>query len=330
MEEKQLTLQDIQDAARRIAPYAIHTPLLREASMDGALGGCQVYLKAEMLQVTGAFKLRGAANCILSLSPEERARGVICVSSGNHGKACATVGHLTDTPVVVVLPENVPRTKMLGVERMGGTVIPTHRDYNKRMAVAREQIRLHGYTMVHAFEDYRVMAGQGTIGLEILEDLPDVDTVIVPVSGGGLMAGVATAIKSLNPRVKLVGAQAANSDGYAASWRAGKWTTIETKPTLADGLTCEEPSEPNYGILKKYVDEFVTADEAYIKDAVKLVAAEAKLLAEPSACVGIAAVLQGNYKPAPKERVSFVLSGGNWDIDMIGKILNDEPVQGVS
>lgn len=324
-----LTLQDIQDAARRIKPYTIHTPLLREASMDGPLGDCQVYVKAEMLQVSGSFKMRGATNRILSMSEEDRSRGVICVSSGNHGKACATIGHLTGTPIHVVLPEDAPQSKMRGIEKMGGSVILAPRDYLKRMEVAREQVRLHGYTMVHAYEDYGVMAGQGTIGLEILEDLPDVDTVIVPVSGGGMMSGIATAIKSQRSNVKLVGAQAENSDGYAATWRAGKWVTIVTKPTLADGLTCEEPSEPNYSIMKQYVDAFVTADEDHIREAVKLVAAESKLLAEPSSCVGIGAVLSGNYRPRPGEKICFVLSGGNWDIDQIGKILNDEPVEGV-
>lgn len=240
-----------------------------------------------------------------------------------------TVGHLTGTPITVVLPEDVPQAKMLGVEKMGGTVIPAPRDYNKRMAVAYEQVEKNGYTMVHAYENYGVMAGQGTIGLEILEDLEDVDTVIVPVSGGGMMSGIATAIKSLKPEVKVIGAQASNSDGYAASWRAGKWATIVTQATLADGLTCEEPSEPNYSIMKKYVDDFVTADEDSIRTAVKLIASEAKLMAEPSACVGVGAVLSGSYKPQPNEKICFVLSGGNWDVNMIGKILNDEPVSGV-
>lgn len=329
MDEKTLTLQDIYDAQERIKPYTRKTPLLREASMDEFLGDCQVYLKAEMLQVSGAFKMRGAANSILSLNDEQRKKGVICVSSGNHGKACATVGHLTGTPITVVLPEDVPQAKMRGVEKMGGTVIPAPRDYNKRMAVAYEQVEKNGYTMVHAYENYGVMAGQGTIGLEILEDLEDVDTVIVPVSGGGMMSGIATAIKSLKPEVKVIGAQASNSDGYAASWRAGKWATIVTQATLADGLTCEEPSEPNYSIMKKYVDDFVTADEDSIRTAVKLIASEAKLMAEPSACVGVGAVLSGSYKPQPNEKICFVLSGGNWDVNMIGKILNDEPVSGV-
>lgn len=239
------------------------------------------------------------------------------------------MGHLTGTHVTVVLPEDVPHTKIDGVRRMGGEAVPAPRPYEKRMAVARQLMEEHGYTMVHAFEDPHVMAGQGTIGLEVLEDLPELDTIVVPVSGGGLMSGISTAVKGKKPSVRTVGAQAANSDGFAASWRAGKKVRITSEPTIADGLTCSAPSEPDYSIIKKNVDQFITASEENIQEAMRLVAGEVKLLAEPSSCVGIGAFLGGDYHPAPGEKVCFVLSGGNWDVDQIGKVFNHEPVEAV-
>lgn len=328
MEKDTLVLQDIIEAQQRIRPYVVRTPLLREKSMDEILG-CEVYVKPEMLQITGAFKMRGAVNKIFSLSDEERARGIICSSSGNHGKACALAGRMTGTRIIVVLPEDAPHAKIDGIRELGGEVILGPRLYKDRWAMVREEVAKHGYTIAHGYEDYYVMAGQGTIGLEILEDLPYIDTVMVPVGGGGLIAGVATAIKSLRPEVKIIGIQAKASDGYVASRKAGHPVEVPCYPSLADGLGCRRPGDNPYPICDRYVDDFVSVSEEAIAEAVKIVAKEAKLIAEPSSCVGIAAMLDGEYKPEKNEKTAFILTSGNWDIDLIGKLLNDEHVDGM-
>ena len=328
MEKTTVTLNDVCEAAERIKPYIVRTKLIRQKTMDKKLG-CKVYLKPEMLQITGAFKMRGAMNKILSLSQEERDRGIICSSSGNHGQACALAGKMTGTHVVVVLPEDAPHVKIDKARALGAEVVLGPRYYDDRWKMVKEIQEKNGYTMAHGYEDYTVMAGQGTIGLEILEDLPYVDTVLVPVGGGGLIAGVATAIKEINPKVRIIGVQAKASDGYVQSRKAGHRVEVECFPSLADGLGCRKPGENPYPICEKYVDDFVSVTEEDIKEAVKLVAAEAKLVAEPSSCVGIAALLGGEVKVSPDENVCFILTSGNWDIDMIGKILNDEPVEGM-
>lgn len=326
MEKTTVTLQDIREAAKRIKPYVVRTPLLREKTMDKILG-CKVYVKPEMLQVTGAFKMRGAMNKILSLTQEERDRGIICSSSGNHSQACALAGQITGTHVVVVLPEDAPKIKIEKSKALGAEVVLGPRLYDARWEMVEKIQKEHGYTVAHGFEDYMVMAGQGTIGLEILEDLPYIDTVFVPVGGGGLIAGVSTAIKEINPKVRVIGVQAKASDGYVQSRKAGRRVEVESFPSLADGLGCWKPGKNPYPICEKYVDEFVSVTEDDIKKAVKIVANEAKLIAEPSSCVGIAAILGKEVKVKENERVAFVLTSGNWDIDMIGKILNDEEVE---
>ena len=328
MEKTSVTLQDIREAAQRIRPYIRHTPLLREQSMDKALG-CQAYLKPEMLQITGSFKLRGAFNKILSLTPDERKRGIIATSSGNHGQACAYAGQMLGIPVTVVIPEDAPVIKIENTRAMGAEVIVWNRKYVERWKKVCEEAAEHGYIIVHAFDDYTVMAGQGTIGLEILADLPDVDTVLVPIGGGGLISGISTAIKESKPNVRVIGAQAANSCAYYASRQNGYPSTVTSLPTVADGLTCSRTSENPYPIIEKYVDDIVVAEEEDIKQAVRLVTREAKLVAEPSACVGIAALLSGRVKTRPDEKVCSVLTAGNWDINMIGKLLKGEHIEGV-
>lgn len=328
MNKTTVSLQDIQEAAERIGPFIRHTPILRETSMDKSLG-CEVYLKPEMLQITGAFKLRGALNKILSLTPDERKQGIIATSSGNHGQACAYAGQMLGIQTTVVIPEDAPAIKIEKAKAMGANVIVWNRKYAERWKKVCEEAAQHGYIIVHAFDDYTVMAGQGTIGLEILEDLPDVGTVIIPIGGGGLISGISTAIKESKPNVRVIGAQAAANGAYYASRQNGYPSTVIPRPTIADGLTCSRTSENPYPIIEKYVDEIVAAEEEDIEEAVRLVIRDAKLVAEPSACVGIAALLSGRVKTEPGEKVCAVLTAGNWDIHMIGKILKGEHVEGI-
>ncbi len=329
MEKTSVTLQDIREAAERIGPHIRRTPLLREKSMDKVLG-CQVYLKPEMLQITGAFKLRGALSKILSLTPEELKKGIITSSSGNHAQACAYAGQMLGIHVTVVIPEDAPAIKIENAKAMGAEVIVWDRKYDERWKKVREEVAAHGYNIVHAYEDYTVMAGQGTIALEIMEDLPDVSTVLVPIGGGGLISGISTAIKESKPNVRVIGVQAAACCAYYVSRQNGRPSTSTwTQPTVADGLTCTRTGEKPYPIIEKYVDEIVVAEEEDIKEAVRLMARDAKLVAEPSACVGIAALLSGRVNTMPDEKVCTVLTSGNWDIDMIGKILKGEQVEGI-
>ena len=323
MEQNRPHLADIRGAAERIAPYIRRTPLLRQGNLDEKLG-CQVYLKPEMLQPVGAFKQRGALNAILLLSPEEREKGIITSSSGNHAQACAWAGQRLGMPVTVVIPEDAPQIKVDNARAMGARVILAHRDYYERWRLVAKECQEHGYVPVHPYEEPRVMAGQGTIGLEILSDLPEVDTVLVPVGGGGLISGVSTAIKETNPRVRVVGVQAAASPAYCRSREAGKRVSVEVEPTVADGLSCRQAGENPFPIIEEYVDELVEVSEGAILDAVRLIASQARLMAEPSAAVGIAALLEKAVAVRPEERVAVVLTAGNWDLSAMAQVLAGE------
>ena len=323
-----LTLEDIKKAKERISGYIRHTPLWEEERLEEFVG-CKLYLKPENLQLTGAFKIRGALNTALSLSKEELERGIITSSSGNHAQACAYVGRLLGIHTTVVVPEDAPKVKINNARHMGAEVILWDRAYAKRWEKVYEEEKLHGYTPIHGYEDPRVMAGQGTIGLEILEDLKDVQTVVVPIGGGGLISGISTAIKESNPNVRVVGVQAAASCAYYVSRLNGKPTPFESKETLADGITCGSVGTNPYPIIKKYVDEIVVVEEDSIKQALKLIADKAKLIVEPTSAVVIAALLEKKFKVDKDEKVCALLTSGNYDIDKLGKIYNDEEVSGV-
>lgn len=318
-----VTLKDIEAAAERIKDYAVHTPLLRCSALDEALG-CEVYLKPEMLQTTGAFKLRGAANSFMSLTEEMKEKGVICSSAGNHARACGTMGKLLGIKTVVVVPEDIPQAKFDAIKATGAEIHQTSRQGGMQQAKVEELVAQYGYESIHPTNDVRVIAGQGTVGLEIMQDLPNVDTILVPVGGAGLISGVGIAAKSINPKVKVIGIQAKANDAYTQSWKAGKPVEASFAHTIADGLDCRIPGSICFPLAMKYVDEYVSVEEDVIHEAVRLVIKESKLMAEPSSCVGVAAILGGLYKPQPGEKVAFVLTAGNWGIDRIGAILKGE------
>jgi len=324
-----ITLKDVQEAKTRITPYIRRTPLLDEPAMNAALG-CRIFLKPEMLQYVGAFKLRGAMNKILSLSEEDRAKGIITSSSGNHAQACAFAGQVLGCKAVVVIPEDAPQVKIDNARAMGAEVILWERTYDARWAKIAELVKEHGYVIVHPYQDPMVMAGQGTIGLEILEDVPDINTVLVPIGGGGLISGVATAIKESNPDIRVIGVQAAASAAYYDSRKAGHCVSVEPLPTVADGLSCRSASEVNFSVIEKYVDEIVTVEEDEITEAVRFVANKAKLIAEPSSCVGIAALMAGKVDVRPEDKVAGILTAGNWNIEDIGRILLGEAGRSVT
>jgi len=313
------TLQDIRDARERLKPHIRHTPLLRAERIEKA-AGCRVYLKPETLQVTGSFKIRGALNKTLSLPREAIANGVIATSSGNHAQGLAYAARLLGVKAILVVPVTTPRIKIANTRALGAEVILFDGDTAARWKRVHEIAEEKHYAVVHAFEDPLVMAGQGTIGCEILEDLEDVDTVIVPMGGGGLISGVATAIKEMKPSVRVVGAEPALTPKYFHSRLNKKRTSLPLKNTIADGLRLSVPGQNPYPIIERYVDEIVLVEDEHIIAGMRTLASDAKLIAEPAASIGIGALLAGAVKVRPDENVCAILTGGNWDLSELAEI----------
>ena len=307
------TLADIHEARERIKPYIRHTPLLRAEKIEPA-AGCRLYLKPETLQVTGAFKIRGALNKSLSLPREAIAKGIIATSSGNHAQGLAYAARTLGVKAVLVVPVTTPRIKIENTRALGAEVILFDGDTAARWKRVYEIAEEHGYAPVHAFEDPLVMAGQGTLACEVLEDLPDVDTVIVPMGGGGLISGVATALKESKPSVRVVGAEPALTPKYFESRRRGERTSLPRKNTIADGLRISVPGRNPFPIIEKYVDEIVLVEDEHIAAGMRVLARDAKLIAEPAAAIGIGALLARAVAVRRDEKVCVVLSGGNWDL----------------
>lgn len=307
------TIQDIREAQDRLKPHIRHTPLLRAEKIEKA-AGCQLYLKPETLQITGAFKIRGALNKTLSLPREEIANGIIATSSGNHAQGLAYAARMLGVKAILVLPVTTPKIKIANTEALGAEVILFDGDTAARWKRVYEIAEKNRYAVVHAFEDPLVMAGQGTIGCEILEDLKDVDTVIIPMGGGGLISGIATAIKETRPSVRVVGAEPALTPKYYHSRLNKQRTTLPLKNTIADGLRISVPGQNPYPIIERYVDEIVLVEDEHIVQGMRALAKDAKLIAEPAASIGIGALLAGAVKVRPDEKVCVVLTGGNWDL----------------
>jgi threonine dehydratase len=313
------TLQDILQARERLRPHIRHTPLLRAEKMEPALG-CQLYLKPETLQITGAFKIRGALNKSLSLPREALAHGIIATSSGNHAQGLAYAARMLGVKAILVVPVTTPSIKVENTRAMGAEVILFDGDTAARWQHVYEIAAQNHYTIVHAFEDPLVMAGQGTIGCEILEDLSDVDTVIIPMGGGGLISGIATAIKETRPSVRVIGAEPALTPKYFHSRLHKERTSLPLKNTIADGLRISVPGQNPYPIIEKYVDEIILVDDEHIVAGMRALAKDAKLIAEPAASIGIGALLAGSVELKPDEKVCVVLTGGNWDLCDLAEI----------
>ncbi len=315
-----ISLTDIQSAAGRLAPYIHRTPLIRAHALGAALG-CQAYLKPENLQLTGSFKIRGATNKILTMTDEERARGIIASSSGNHAQGVAFAARMLGIRATIVLPTNAPKVKVEGTRALGAEVVQYGYGSIERYKKLYEIVDEKGYSVVHSYNDPMLIAGQGTVGLEIMQDLADVDTVIVPLGGGGLMAGVAAAVKEIKPGVRVIGAEPAAIPRYSASRAAGQPVEVEMKDTVADGLMICVTGSNTYPIIERYVDELISVEDRFIVQALREILFRAKLLVEPSAAIGVAAALSGQVKIKPDEKVAFVLSGGNVDPETLDKLL---------
>ncbi len=311
-----LELNDVLQARERIEPYIIHTPLLRMQALDEYLG-CQVYLKPEMFQKTGSFKVRGATSRMTLLTPQEREHGVVTASSGNHAKAMAYAAKQMGIRATVVMPEGPNPAKLAGIRKLGADVLFQGTQTGERVAKAKELVAEKGYTLIHSHADFYVLAGQGTIALEVLQDEPDMDVIVTPVGGGGLISGVSTAAKGLKPDIRVFGAEPVSAPRYAESLAAGKALTIPTQFTIADGTRCNHADPGNFEIIRRRVDGLVSASEERIRQAMALCISEAKLVAEPSSVMGIAAALDGQLPVRPEDKVCFVLTGGNNDLSVL-------------
>jgi len=313
------TIQDIREAQERLKPHIRHTPILRAEKIEKAIG-CQLYLKPETLQITGAFKIRGALNKALSLSREEIANGLIATSSGNHAQGIAYAARMLGVKATLVVPVTTPRIKIENTQAMGAEVVLFDGDTAARWRKVCEIAAENKYAAVHGFEDPLVMAGQGTIGCEILEDLEDVDTVIVPLGGGGLLSGIATAIKEMKPSVRVIGAEPALTPKYYQSRINKERTSLPLKNTIADGVRISVPGQNPFPIIEKYVDEIVLVEDQHIIAGMCALARDAKLIAEPAASIGIGALLAGSIRVRPDEKVCAVLSGGNWNLSDLADV----------
>ena len=330
MPEPLVTIEQIRAAAARIAPVAVKTPLVR-AQFPGLSGHGQpreIYLKAESLQPIGAFKIRGAANKILQLTPEEVSRGVITYSSGNHGQATAYVAREVGAKAVIVMPSNAPAIKRAATISFGAEIVDVGLASSERLAKSDELVRKHGYVVIPPYDDEQIIAGQGTCGLEIVESLPSVDLVLVPVSGGGLLSGIAAAVKRLSPQTKVYGVEPELAGDTAESFRTGSivtWGPELTSRTLADGLRTQSVGERNFAHIQAFVDGIVTVTEPEIRAAMRAIVAATRLVPEPSGAVAAAALLfHADKLPAYKTAVA-VVSGGNVDPALLAQILTENP-----
>ena len=312
------SIQDIREALDRIAPYIIETPLLRMQNLDRFLG-CQVYVKLENLQNTvGAFKLRGALNRILSCPAETLKKGVVAVSSGNHGKAVAYVAKMLGIPATIVIPDTAAKVKIEAIQQLGADVVLT--TVTERFREGERIAKEKAVPLIHPYNDYAVMAGQGTAGLEIMEQQPDLDAVVVPMSGAGLIGGVSEAIKSIAPQVKVWGAEPAVLPKFTESRKAGESVDVGASPTIADALVSSKMGDLCFPVANRNVDMAADVDEAYILKGMKLLLMEGKLLAEPSSCIGMGGMLQGLYPVKPDMKVCFLISGGSVGFSQLEKL----------
>ena len=311
-----LSGKDVVRAWKALRKAAFRTPLTRSPGLSEAVGA-EVYLKWETLQHTGSFKFRGAYQKISSLRPHERERGLMTASAGNHGLAVAYVGRMMGAKTTIVVPTSAPRVKIEGCRTLGAEVIVEGAYYDESVTHCLQLASETGATYIHATEDEEVIAGHGTVGCEILEDLPDVQTVLVPVGGGGLISGMAIWIKSVDADIRVLGAQSTAARTMHDSFRAGKVMEVPYVPTLADGLA-GGVTQRNLDLVLKYVDDIVLAPEEKLKPAILWLLKEEGQLVEGAGIVGPAALLEGKVPVQPGEKVAVVISGGNVDTDVLG------------
>ena len=313
-------LSDIEDAQKILQDIIIPTPLLADARLSREIGA-SAFLKAECLQISGSFKIRGAYNKIHRLTDEEKKRGVIAASAGNHAQGVALAARLHHIKATIVVPEFAPLTKINATKNFGAEVHLHGSTFDEAFAYSKQLQAEHGYTYVHAFDDEKVIAGQGTIGLEIARDCPETTVIIVPIGGGGLISGIAIAAKALLPNVRIIGVEAENAASVNKSLAAGKPVAIEIGQTIADGIAVKRPGEVTLPLIEKYVDEVVEVSEDEIARAIFFCVQNNRLVVEGAGAAGLAALLAKKIEIKETDTVCAVLCGGNIDANLLSRVL---------
>jgi threonine dehydratase len=314
-----LTIQLIKEAATRIKGRINRTPVATSRAFNDAVGK-EVFFKCENLQRAGAFKIRGATNKILSLTDEEKKRGVAAFSSGNHAQAVALASREAGIQAVIAMPDDAPNTKVAATRGYGAEIVFYDRLKQDREEVAIELAKRDGRVLVPPYDDYFILAGQGTCGLEFLEEVPDLDCLLAPCSGGGLFAGVSTAAKAINPRIRCFAVEPDTADDTRQSFLKGERVSIPPPPTIADGLRVQSPGSLTFPILQKTAEDVLIVSDEDIVETIKFFLFRMKLLVEPSGAAAAAAVLS-NKLPNDTKRVGVILSGGNIDAELLGQLL---------
>ncbi len=321
-----ITLDDVQAARDRIRQYLRDTPCWRSPRLSQECDA-DVWCKFDNLQVSGAFKERGAANKILCLSDEEKARGVIAASAGNHAQGVAYHAGRLGLQATIVMPTTTPGIKVENTRSYGAEVVLAGENYDEAYKEARHLQQEKGLTFIHPFDDDEVMAGQGTLGLEMLEAVPDLDAVIVPVGGGGLIAGISTAIKALRPQAKVFGVQSALQPSMRASLQAGQRVTLESKRTIADGIRVTCPGAKTFEVVRERVDDVRTVSEEELASAILYLLEREKVVTEGAGAAGVAAVRAGRFPELRGKKVVALVCGGNIDLHQLSMVLERSQVQ---
>ena len=315
-----LTLEQFKAARATLQGVIRTTSLIHSPALSKACGN-QVYLKPENMQVTGAYKIRGAYYKISTLTPEEKARGLITASAGNHAQGVAYAAHKLGAQAVIVMPTNANPVKLAGVKRWGGQVELVGTLSSQREERAAQLVRERGMVEIHPYADPLVAAGQGTLALEVLEDLPDASLIAAPIGGGGLISGIATAVKGAAPQVRTVGVEPAGAPRYTRSRAEGRPVQLESVQTIADGTRTDHANPDNFAVIQARVDELYTVEDRWIEEAMRLLMTAAKVVAEPSSALPVAAALCGALPVRPEDKAVFVLSGGNADPALLARLL---------
>jgi len=309
-----ITIDNILNSYDRIRPYIKTTPIIRAEKLEELFNGAEIYLKLENLQYTGSFKVRGVANKMLNLTKEELARGVTAASSGNHAQAVAFMSAKLGTKAVIVMPENAPKVKINGVKSYGADVVLYGFTGEDRDFKCNELIEKHGFSLVHSHVDPFVIAGHATVITEMIEQFQSsFDEVVLPCGAGSLVSGAALALKNVATNTKVTAVEPAAVPRFTDSLKEGKPVTVKLGETIADGLRVSKAETINFELIRDNVDNLLTVDEYPIRHAVKETALRCKILAEPSACVGIAAALDGKINMSSDRKILFIISGGNVD-----------------
>lgn len=314
-------LREIEAARERIAPHVVHTPCPRAPAFRELTPG-SLHLKLENLQRTGSFKDRGSLNRMIHLTPEERARGVVTASAGNHAQAVAFHARRLGIPCTVVMPETAPLIKVSNTEGYGAKVVQLGEVLDDSAVEAHRIVAEEGRVMIHPFDDPHVIAGQGSIGLEILEQVPDVGVIVVPVGGGGMISGIATAVKAKAPHVRIIGVEAESAPSARASRDAGEIVKITSSRTLADGIATKRVGDHTFPIIEALVDDLVTVSEEEIAHSVLQLLERQKSVVEGAGAVGLAALTRGAIRVGADEPIVLVVSGGNIDVNMVSRIID--------